>query len=380
MIYLDNSATTRIKPNEVVSEVVKALTTLSANPGRSGHIASLNAAIEVSKTRELFCEYFFAPSPENVVFTQNCTDSLNLAILGTAKKGGHVITTAFEHNSTLRPLVYLKEKGIIKLTIVQPNSSNKITRNDIEKHITPETYLISTIHISNVDGAETDVEEIGKLCKEHNILYLVDAAQSAGHKCINMQKQNISLLALAGHKGLFGPQGIGVLLIGENVNLNPIRFGGTGTQSISLIQPSERPECYESGTIALPNILGLKEGLKFIIKNQNKIEEKIMVLTKILLNKLKKIKNVKIYTNENNLNGVISFNVSNIDSTIVSEYLNEKFEICVRSGLHCAPLKHKHLGTIEQGTIRVSVSFFSTEEEINALIKGINAFIHDFDV
>ena len=355
MIYLDNSATTRTKPKEVIDEVVKGLTTFSANPGRSGHIASLNSAIEVSKTRQLLCEIFSCPTPENIVFTQNCTDSLNLAILGSARKGGHVITTAFEHNSTLRPLQFLKEKGIISLTIVEPNSSNKITRQDIEKHIRKNTYLISTIHVSNVDGAETEIEEIGKLCKEKNILYLVDGAQSAGHKCINMQKQNISLLALAGHKGLFGPQGIGALLIGENVSLNPIRFGGTGTQSISLSQPTERPECFESGTIALPNILGLKAGLEFVSVNQEKIEEKLKTLTKALIYELKKIKNVKVYTSENNLNGVVSFNISNIDSTIVSEYLNEKFEICVRSGLHCAPLKHKHLGTIEQGTIRASL-------------------------
>lgn len=380
MIYLDNSATTRTKPKEVIEEVVKGLTTLSANPGRSGHIASLNSAIEVAKTRELFCETFSCSAPENVIFTQNCTDSLNLAILGTAKQGGHVITTAFEHNSTLRPLYYLKEKGIIKLTIVEPNSSNKITREDIEKHITPETYLISTIHVSNVDGAETEIEEIGKLCKEKQILYLVDGAQSAGHKCINMQKQNISLLALAGHKGILGPQGIGVLLIGENVNLKPIRFGGTGTQSISLSQPSERPECFESGTVALPNILGLKAGLNFTLENKNIIEEKIKFLTKTLIYELKKIKSVKIYTNENNLNGVVSFNISNIDSTIVSEYLSEKFEICVRSGLHCAPLKHKHQRTIEQGTIRASISYFTTKQEINALIQGIKAFIKDFDI
>lgn len=380
MIYLDNSATTRTKPKEVISEVVRALTTLSANPGRSGHIASLNAALEVGETRELLCNIFGAESPENVIFTQNCTDSLNLAILGTVKKGGHVITTAFEHNSTLRPLTFLKEQGLIELTIVQPKETNKITLLDILPHVKPNTYLISTVQISNVDGAETDIFEIGNFCKENNILYLVDGAQSAGHKRINMQKQNISMLALAGHKGLYGPQGIGVLLLNKCPQLKPIKFGGTGTESYNLIQPTEKPEAFESGTIALPNILGLKAGLKFVENNFNKIEEKIKNLTKMLINELKNIKNLKIYTNENNLNGVVSFNISNIDSTIVSEFLNEKYQICVRSGLHCAPLKHKHLGTVEQGTIRASISYFSNQNEISMLIQGIEDFIRTYDV
>lgn len=379
MIYLDNSATTRPKPREVIYAVNKGLTTLCANPGRSGHIASLNAAIEVSSVREKLSSMFGNDSPQNVIFTQNCTDSLNLAILGTARKGGHVITTTYEHNSTLRPLRELESKGIIELTIVEPKTK-RICASDILPHIKENTYLVSTIHISNVDGAETDVKEIGKLCKEKGLIYLVDGAQSAGHRRINMQEQNISLLTLAGHKGLYGPQGIGVLLICGNVNLSPIRFGGTGTQSIETLQSSERPECFESGTIALPNILGLGAGIDFVSKNQDKINYKLEFLTKKLINELKKIKNVKIYTSEDNLNGVVSFNISNVDSTIVSEFLSDKFEICVRSGLHCSPLKHRSLGTTEQGTVRVSISYFTTEEEIMLFCKAIKYFIKTYEI
>ncbi len=375
MIYLDNSATTRNKPPQVISEVTKALTNLSANPGRSGHVASLLAAIAVGEVRENICQFVNAPRAENIIFTQNCTDALNLAILGSAKQGGHVITTAFEHNSTLRPLCELEKNGIIELTIVQPKNAFEITREDIEPYIKPNTYLITTVHISNVDGAKADVKNIGKLCKEKDILYLVDGAQSGGHECINMQKDNISLLALAGHKGLYGPQGIGVLAINDNVELKPIRFGGTGTASISTLQPTEFPECFESGTIATPNILGLGAGIKFVQKNQKEINEKIEKLTKKLILKLKNIENIKIYTELNNLNGVIAFNIKDIESAIVSEYLNEKYQICVRSGLHCAPLKHKHLGTIEQGVVRVSLSYFNTEEEINKLILAIKNFM-----
>ena len=380
MIYLDNSATTRKKPRTVIIKTIKGITDLSANPGRSGHKASLDAAIEVGDVREKICKMFSVGKPENVIFTQNCTDALNLAILGSVKKGGHVITTAFEHNSTLRPLSELEKLGLISLSIVQPKNPNKITKDDIVPLIKENTYMVCTVHISNVDGATTNIDEIGNLCKENNLLYLVDAAQSAGHKRINMQKQNISMLALAGHKGLFGPMGIGVLAINENVSLKPIRFGGTGTSSSSLLQPNEMPEKFESGTIALPNILGLGAGIDFVNKHQNEINKKIENLTKFLINELKKIKNVKVYTSLENLNGVVAFNILNVDSTIVSEYLNDKFEICVRSGLHCAPLKHKYLGTIEQGIVRASLSYFSTEEEIRKLIFGIRDFIKTYEI
>ena len=380
MIYLDNSATTRIKPQSVINSVTKGLTTFSANPGRSGHKASLDSAIEVSKVREQIANYFNCPVPENVIFTQNCTDALNLAILGTAKKGGHVITTTFEHNSTLRPLHYLQLKGIVEVSIVEPKDPAKITAEDIEPLIKENTYLVSCVHVSNVDGAESDIAEIGNLCKKYNLTFLVDGAQSAGHKDIDMSRDNISLLALAGHKGLMGPQGVGVLLINENVNLHPIRFGGTGTQSIDLNQPSERPECFESGTIALPNILGLGAGLEFVEKNQEKIKKKLKYLTKLLINEFSQIKNVKVYTNENNLNGVVGFNISNIDSGLVCEFLNEKYEIYVRGGLHCAPLKHKFLGTVEQGIVRASLSYFSTEEEIRTLVRAVKDFIKMYEI
>lgn len=378
MIYLDNSATTRKKPQKIISEVVRGLTQLSANPGRSGHVASLKSAIEVGNVREKICNFFGMEKPENVIFTQNCTDALNLAILGTAKKGGHVITTAFEHNSTLRPLTYLQSKGIIELTVVEPKNNNCITKEDIAPYIKENTYMIATVHISNVDGAETNIDEIGKLCKENNIIYLVDAAQSAGHKLINMQKQNINLLAVAGHKGLLGPQGIGFLCINGNFEILPIRFGGTGTESINLKQPKQLPECFESGTIALPNILGVGAGIDFVLKHQKEINLKIEKLTKYLINELKKRKIIKIYTDENNLNGVVGFNISNIDSTIVSEFLNDKYEICVRSGLHCAPLKHKYLQTTEQGIVRASISYFTNEEEIKQLLFAIDDFIKTY--
>ena len=380
MIYLDNAATTRKKPNSVIKSLLNGATKFSANPGRSGHKASLDAAMEIANTRELLMKYFGASKMENVIFTSGCTESLNLAILGSAKKGGHVITTTFEHNSVLRPLFELQKNGIIEVSIAEPENKNKITKNDISKHLKGNTYMVITTHVSNVDGAETDVEEIGKFCKENNLIYLVDSAQSAGHKCINMQKCNINLLAVAGHKGLFGCAGVGVLII-DNVNLKPIKFGGTGTDSISVFQPSELPECFESGTIATPNILSLKAGVEFVIKHQKIIDEKMKKQTKMLLNELKSIKNIKIYTDFNNLNGVVAFNIENIDSSIVAQILDEKFNICVRGGLHCAPLKHKFLKTENQGVVRVSLSYFTEDKEIEYLIhalKNLDKFIWIF--
>lgn len=375
MIYLDNGATTRKKPNTVIAALLDGATKFSANPGRSGHKASLDCALEVANARQVLQEYFGVSRMENVIFTSGCTESLNLAILGSVKKGGHVIATTFEHNSTLRPLFELEKNGVIELSIVEPTEKGKIKLEDIKKCVRPNTYMICTIHVSNVDGAETDITEIGNFCKENSYIYLVDAAQSAGHKCINMQKQNINFLTLAGHKGLFGVQGVGALLIEGDHLPNPIKFGGTGTESISVYQPHEPPECYESGTIATPNILSLKAGVEFVKTHEKEIQEKMQKQTKWLLGELNKIENVKIYTDFNNLNGVVSFNIGDIDSTEVAEYLSENYGICVRGGLHCAPLKHKFLGTLNQGTVRVSLSYFTTNNELKMFIIAIKKYV-----
>lgn len=375
MIYLDNGATTRKKPNTVISAFLDGITKFSANPGRSGHKASLDCALEIASARQVLQEYFGVSRMENVIFTSGCTESLNLAILGSAKKGGHVIATAFEHNSTLRPLFELEKNGVIELTIIEPAEKGKIKLEDIKKHVKPNTYMICTIHVSNVNGAETNITEIGKFCKENGYIYLVDAAQSAGHKCINMQKQNINLLSLAGHKGLFASQGVGALLIEGDFKPKPIKFGGTGTESISVYQPNEPPECYESGTIATPNILSLKAGVEFVKMHEKEIQDKMQKQTKWLLTELNKIENVKIYTDLNNLNGVISFNVGDIDSTDVAEYLSENYGICVRGGLHCAPLKHKFLNTLNQGTVRVSLSYFTTNSELKMFIIAVKKYV-----
>lgn len=371
MIYLDNSATTFPKPKEVISAVAESFSKYGANPGRSGHSFSVKTAMKVAEIRTNICDFIGAETPENVVFTSNCTEALNLAILGTCQKGGHIICTANDHNSTLRPIFELKNRGLVEVSVAEPSKSNVLGLADIEKLVQPNTYLICCNHISNVDGTECDIDSIGKFCYEKCITFLVDGAQSVGHKKIDMTKQHIDMLAIAPHKGLYSPTGVGVLAFNSKTKIKPIKFGGTGTDSFSVNQPKSSPECYESGTLATPNIIGLGAGLKFTIENFNKINHKLDDLTTYLNYELSAIESVKVYTHPDNANGVLAFNIGDMQSSEVADILDQKYGIMVRSGLHCAPLKHRSLNTIEQGAVRVSMSYFTTFDEILKLIKAV---------
>ena len=372
MIYLDNSATSFPKPQSVINAVGEAFSKFGANPGRSGHSFSIKTAIKVAEIREKIASFFNAESPENVIFTSGATEALNLAILGSVKKGGHIICTSNDHNSCLRPIFELEKQGIVEVSVASPKAQDKLRLTDILPLVKENTYLICVNHISNVDGMETDIVEIGKYCFKKGILFLVDSAQSAGHKEINMLKQHIDFLAVAGHKGLYGPMGVGALVVSSKVCLKPIKFGGTGTFSQNLVQPTDIPEGFESGTLPVPNILGLGAGIDFVIANQQKICQKLDDFTTYLNYQLNEISGVKVYTHPDNANGVIGFNVGEMPSTEVADILDEKFGIMVRSGLHCAPLKHKHLGTLEQGVVRASISYFTTYAEIQKFLKAVN--------
>ncbi|MBQ2713733.1 MAG: aminotransferase class V-fold PLP-dependent enzyme [Clostridia bacterium] len=372
MIYLDNSATTYPKPQSVINAVGEAFSKFGANPGRSGHSFSIKTAIRVAEVREKIASFFNAESPENVIFTSGSTEALNLAILGSVKKGGHIICTSNDHNSALRPIFELEKQGLVEVSVASPKSDDKLRLSDIMPLVKENTYLICTNHISNVDGMETDISEIGRYAYKNGILFLVDSAQSAGHKQIDMLKQHIDFLAVAGHKGLYGPMGVGALVVSSKVALRPIKFGGTGTFSQNLTQPLDIPEGFESGTLPVPNILGLGAGVDFAIINQQKICQKLDDYTTYLNYQLNEIPGVKVYTHPDNANGVIAFNVGEMPSTEVSDFLDEKFGIMVRSGLHCAPLKHKHLGTIDQGVVRASISYFTTYSEIQKFLRAIS--------
>lgn len=374
MIYLDNSASSLIKPKSVQKAVLSALTEYSANPGRSGHKQALKTAMMVEDVRTTVANHV-GTTAENVIFTLNCTDALNIAILGSFQPDGHVVCTVNEHNSVLRPLEHLRVcSPSFSYSVAKQSGKLGITWQDIENQITDKTYLVVCNHISNVNGDVADIEKIGKNLKDRNILFLVDGAQGGGHFVYDMQKMNISMLALAPHKGFYGPQGVGCLALNGNVDLQPIRFGGTGTNSLELVQPNSAPERFESGTINTPAILGFGEGVRFVEENFNFIQEKMEDLTTYLHYELSKLP-IEIYTKTENTNGVFAFNVPDVDSTEVANYLNEKWGICVRSGYHCAPLKHKSLGTLDQGAVRVSLSFFNTYQEIEKLVMAIKTFL-----
>lgn len=372
MIYFDNSATTYLKPKEVYKAFLDGITTYSANPGRSGHEISMQTGEKIFEVRKLVCDFLSADKPEHIIFTQNCTDALNLAVLGTAVQGGHIICSSNDHNSLARPIFELKKRGIVDVTVVNPKQKQPLSASDIEPYIKPNTYLVAINHVSNVNGDCANVKEIGELCTKRCILFLLDCAQSAGHVKINMEREHIDMLALAPHKGLYAPQGIGVLAFGIRANVKPIRFGGTGTASIDVYQPDEYPECLESGTLATPNILGLGAGIKFVTNNFEKIHKKIDDLATYLLFELSLIENVKVYTLSDNVHfGVIGFNIGNLDSSEVAGRLSSEFGVCVRGGLHCAGLKHRQLGTVEQGIIRASIGYYNTFTECENFIKAI---------
>ena len=365
MIYLDNSATTYKKPFSVKYQTKKYIQ--SANPGRSGHNLSVKSATMITNTRLLLQDMYNAPATENVIFTSNCTEALNIAILGTVKKGGHIIVSTFEHNSVLRPIHHLATEGLITYTIIEPNNKHTITYQDVKNAIQDNTYMVIVNHITNTTGDENDVYNIGKLCKENNFIFLCDCAQSGGHKLVDMQKYNINLLTIAGHKGFFAPQNIGALII-NNIKIKPIKYGGTGTSSININQPDELPEMLESGTLSTPLIAGLNAGIKYLNIYLNKNSKKIAKLTQYLLNRLNEIKNITIYTDKLSTNGVVLFNLKEYDSTQVADYLN-KHKIYVRGGLHCAPLAHKFLNTTKKGGVRISLNNFNNKRHIDKLIK-----------
>ena len=378
---MDNAATSNFKPNCVKKAFLSALKK-SANTGRSGHKLSLHNAIIVWQSREVVAKHFGNIEPENVVFTKNCTEALNIAILGLCKLGGNVICSCFEHNSVLRPLKYLENEGKISLTIAKPKNKKFINKSDIEEILTSKTYLVCLTHISNVTGNKNDIENIGKLCKQKGILFLVDCAQSCGHEKIDMKKQNINYLTFAGHKGFLSPQGIGGLCINATTLPLPLSHGGTGTESENLNQPISMPERLESGTLATPLICSLSAGVKYIDRHFKGHNKKIAELTQYLIRMLQqyqKIGKINLYTLETATSGVVCFNIVGVDSVEATDYLDSKYNIATRGGLHCAPFAHNFLDTTKTGAVRISLNFKNTKKQINLLLKAINELIDKKD-
>ena len=311
--------------------------------------------------------------PEQVAFTLNATEALNTAINGLISYNDHIITTELEHNSVLRPLYRLEEKGT-ELTIIKANDWGNINYIDIEKAIKYNTKAIVCTHCSNLTGNVLDIAKIGEICKRHNILFILDASQSAGIFDIDMEKQNIDVVCFTGHKSLYGPQGTGGICIKKGVNISPLKVGGSGIKTFEKTAPSSMPEHIEAGTVNSHSIAGLKAGLEFIQKTGlSKIREKENMLVDLFYNSIKNIKDIKIYgdfsTKERG--PIVSLNLGNYSSSSVSDELFERFEIATRSGGHCAPLMHKALSTEKQGAVRFSFSYFNTKDEVLFASKAL---------
>lgn len=382
MIYLDNAATTSPKPESVIREVSNALRYYSANPGRGGHTPSLKAAQAVYKTRTLVKDLFRVSSEENVIFTSGCTHSLNTVIKSVLKKGDHAVISSMEHNAVLRPLYRLKEKGWIDYTVAKViPGDNNATVNAFRDAINSRTRLIVCTHASNVFGIRLPVERICALAHSYGILFCLDAAQSAGVIPIDLEENPYDLVCCAGHKGLYGPTGIGLLLVNTNVLLNPLTEGGTGSNSMNPSMPEFYPDRLECGTLNIPGICGLGAGIRFIHHHGiDKIHHHESRLIQKLYHELSAIPEVELYTDDPGIvptAPVLSFNIKDQESEIVSEYLSKRYRIAVRAGLHCAPLAHRMMGTLDRGTVRIAPSLFTKDEDIRILKIAIKNFSHN---
>jgi cysteine desulfurase / selenocysteine lyase len=377
-VYLDNSATSWPKPPTVVKAISDYLNKYGGSPGRSGHSFALRAAREVFETRELIAGLFNVRSSEKVVFSANATHALNIALKGILKKGDHVIITSMEHNSVIRPWRYSENRGLIEISILNCDVKGKINIEDLIKSFQPNTKLVATIHGSNVTGTLQPIRQIGEICKKRNVHYLIDAAQTAGVIPIDMQKDHIGILAFTGHKKLYGPPGIGGLCINDDVLIETLIHGGTGSKSEMEIHPEFFPDRLEAGTGNTVGVVGLKAGIQFIIEKEiDNLKKKQIQLAKYFINCLTEIDEIVLYgpnTGEERL-PIISINIKNMVPSDLAFKLDSEFEIMVRAGLHCSPLAHKTIGTFPQGTLRFSIGSFNTEEEIKYTIESIKKII-----
>lgn len=373
MIYLDSSATSFLKPPQVAEAVFRSFNTIG-NAGRGAHAPTLNASRLIYDTREKLAALFCTPDPSRIAFTCNATEALNIAIHGAIHPGEHVITTACEHNSVLRPL-YLKEKEGTELTIIPADKKGRIRYDLLESSVKSNTSAIVLTHASNLSGNVTDLAFVSNFAKKHGLLLIVDASQTAGNLPINVVKMGIDILCFTGHKGLFGPQGTGGLYVREGLTLSPLKSGGSGIHSFDRQHPTDMPTALEAGTLNGHGIAGLNAGLDYILSTGVKnIHAKEISLSRRFVNGISDISDLKLYGDIDAplRTPIISLNIGNMSSASVSDILWEDYEICVRAGAHCAPLMHKTFGTEKQGAVRFSFSCFNTEAEIDTAIQAMH--------
>lgn len=365
MIYFDNAATGGFKPDGVINATEAALKH-SANPGRSGHKLSLACSERVYECRKLLCEFFGAPSPDRVVFTKNCTEALNIAIFGTLKSGDIVVTTVAEHNSVLRPLHALEKNGVeVRYAPLTPKG--EIDVGALASLADRSVKAVVMTLASNVTGIAPDIVRVRSAIPEQTLL-ICDGAQACGHDKIDMKACKIDALAVAGHKGMLAVQGSGALLFSERFQPQPLTFGGTGSESRNPEMPDFYPDRLESGTLSYPAIVSLAEGTLYLKSHFYENRDRTLYLTDLLINGLNKIDGVKLFSRCNPY-GIVAFDLHNMQSEIAAYRLSEEYSVCVRGGLHCAPLMHDALGT--DGLIRASLSAFNNEREIDFFLRAV---------
>lgn len=372
MIYMDNAATTMQKPQQVIDAVAAAMCSMG-NAGRGAHAASLGAARTIYDAREKLACFFHAENPKQIAFTMNSTESLNIALKGVLNPGDHVITTMLEHNSVLRPLYELQEKGT-ELTILKSNPQGTLDYEDFEKAIKENTKAIVCTHGSNLTGNLVDVKRVGEIAKKHGFLFIVDASQTAGVFPIDVQEMGIDILCFTGHKGLLGPQGTGGIYVREGLTVRPLLCGGSGVQTYNKKHPSEMPTALEAGTLNGHGIAGLDAAVDYLMETGiDTIREREQDLMWRFYEGVKDIPGVKVYGDFSTRErcAIVTLNIGDYDSSEVSDELLMTYGISTRAGGHCAPLMHEALGTVEQGAVRFSFSHYNTDEELNTAIQAV---------
>lgn len=376
LVYLDNAATSWPKPPEVAAAMADFIERTGANPGRSGHRLSIEAARIVYETRELAARLFNAPNPQRVVFGLNVTEALNLALHGLLRPGEHVITSSMEHNSMMRPLRLLEEQGV-EITVVPCSPQGILNPADVEAAIRANTVLLAINHASNVTGTLMPVGEIGRIAGVHSLLLLTDEAQMAGAYPVDMQADHIDLLAFTGHKSLYGPMGTGGLIIGERVDIQrmrPLKQGGTGSRSERESQPEFTPDRYESGTPNAVGLAGLAASIRWLqTRGIEQIRVHEVALCQHLLEGLSAIPGVTIYGPLDALcqTATVSFNIQHMLPSEAGLRLDEEFGVLCRVGLHCAPSAHRTLGTFPDGTVRFGLGAFNTHDDVDAALRAV---------
>ena len=374
-IYLDNAATSFPKPKEVATAVYDFMVNNGTSSGRGSYKKAMQSDYIVYECRKLIGKLFNFDNPKKVVFTSNVTDSLNIAMRGILKENDHVITSSLEHNAVWRCLKTLERDINIKIDTVECSKDGITNSQDIKKYIKKDTALIVFTQASNVLGTIQPIREIGAIAREHNIPFLVDSAQSAGAMKIDVKEDNIDILAFTGHKSLLGPMGTGGLIINTDIDIKPLKAGGTGGDSAYEYQPDYYPNHLETGTSNVSGIAGLREAIKFLNKEGiENIHNKEKELTKYALEKLETVKDIEIYGPKDceKILSVISFNIKDKRPEDVGSILDQKYDIMLRAGLHCAPTAHSVIGTKERGTLRIGLGYFNEKEDIDKLVEALN--------